>query len=86
MHRLVMINALICINNYVITCINRMLSKRSKNFHARGKRDVSCERGRKKEKGEGEKRLEERQRRGRGGTSLQAPPHDRIYFYCDRGK
>ena len=26
MHRFVMINALICINNYVITCINSMLS------------------------------------------------------------
>ena len=26
MHILVMINALICINNYVITCINSMLS------------------------------------------------------------
>ena len=27
MHIFVMINALICINNYVITCINSMLSK-----------------------------------------------------------
>ena len=26
MHIFVMINALICINNYVITCINNMLS------------------------------------------------------------
>ena len=26
MHIFVMINALICINNYVITCINSMLS------------------------------------------------------------
>ena len=26
MHRFVMINALICMNNYVITCINSMLS------------------------------------------------------------
>ena len=29
MHRFVMINALICINIYVITCINSMLSKGS---------------------------------------------------------
>ena len=28
MHGFVMINALICINNYVITCINSMLSRR----------------------------------------------------------
>ena len=27
MHIFVMINALICINNYVITCINSMLSR-----------------------------------------------------------
>ena len=26
MHEFMMINALICINNYVITCINSMLS------------------------------------------------------------
>ena len=31
MHRFVMINALICINIYVITCINSMLSKLLKN-------------------------------------------------------
>ena len=29
MHIFVMINALICINNYVITCINSMLSSLS---------------------------------------------------------
>ena len=29
MHIFVMINALICINNYVITCINSMLSSHS---------------------------------------------------------
>ena len=29
MHIFVMINALICINNYVITCINSMLSTAS---------------------------------------------------------
>ena len=29
MHIFVMINALICINNYVITCINSMLSNSS---------------------------------------------------------
>ena len=30
MHIFVMINALICINNYIITCINSMLSMLSK--------------------------------------------------------
>ena len=30
MHRFVMINALICINIYVITCINSMLSNANK--------------------------------------------------------
>ena len=30
MHTFIMINALICINNYVITCINSMLSRREK--------------------------------------------------------
>ena len=30
MHIFVMINALICINNYVITCINSMLSAHSR--------------------------------------------------------
>ena len=32
MHIFVMINALICINNYVITCINSMLSDSSPTF------------------------------------------------------
>ena len=30
MHIIVMINALICINNYIITCINNMLSRSPK--------------------------------------------------------
>ena len=33
MHIFVMINALICINNYVITCMNSMLSVNSDSSH-----------------------------------------------------
>ena len=38
MHIFVMINALICINNYVITCINSMLSASCGAFDLRVKR------------------------------------------------
>ena len=36
MHIFVMINALICINNYVITCINSMLSQADKQARLNG--------------------------------------------------
>ena len=50
MHRFVIINALICINNYIITCINSMLSRLKRGLWPLGERR---ERGKRPENNNG---------------------------------
>ena len=49
MHIFVMINALICINNYVITCLNSMLSRGRERDRGRERGERERDRGRERE-------------------------------------
>ena len=49
MHIFVMINALICINNYVITCINSMLLPSPRHLHIKNSGELSPTRIKSKE-------------------------------------
>ena len=51
MHTFIMINALICINNYVITCMNSMLSARREGGRELGGRAGEREREGERERG-----------------------------------